>query len=313
MRKTPNAPAAASIRRRVISALTANRLPGFHFPGYFLGLEWPRIGTDRLEETMPDGPHCRAADGSIALTAFSVLLDTALATAPRLKIKRGVRQATVHLHAQFTGQPLQGKLSAKSRLESFTTGGAVREALSSVTIHAGGKPVCHAMGSFVVLPAPAGVKLAPLPWQRKGRGRVVAFDEEGLESGERAIMKACDSALRRADRRHAFIEHFWSALPQASADGARCHVKIGPQHGNRVGHVQGGLLLGLAAVTAQAAAPRHPRLSAISAWFISPGQGRSLKIRSQRFHEGRSFAGIHTEVRNADGTRVLEVVSHHAA
>jgi acyl-CoA thioesterase len=80
-----------------------------------------------------------------------------------------------------------------------------------------------------------------------------------------------------------------------------------------VGHVQGGLLLGLAAITARAAAPRHPQLSAVAAWYISPGQGRALKIASKRFHEGRSFAAVRTEVRNADGTRVLEVVSHHAA
>jgi acyl-coenzyme A thioesterase PaaI-like protein len=297
----------------MLSALAENRVPGFHFPGYFLGLEWPRLGADHLEETMPDGPHCRSADGSVALTAFSVLLDTALATAPRLRIKRGVRQATVHLHAQFTGRPLRGRLRASARLESFSAGGAVREAFSSASIHAGGGLVCRAMGSFVVLPPPPGVRLAPLPWQRKGRGRAAALDEDELESDERAVMKACDSALQLAGRSHAFIEHFWSAMPQADDRGAHCRVDIGPQHGNRVGHVQGGLLLGLAAVTAQAAAPRHHRLSAISAWFISPGQGRSLDVSSRPFHEGRSFAGIRTEIRNADGARVLEVVSHHAS
>jgi acyl-coenzyme A thioesterase PaaI-like protein len=90
-------------------------------------------------------------------------------------------------------------------------------------------------------------------------------------------------------------------------------VKLGPQHANRVGHVQGGLLLGLAAITARTAAPKHPQLSGISAWYISPGQGRALKITSKRFHDGRSFAAVRTEVRNADGSRVLEVVSHHAA
>ncbi len=305
--------AAASIRRRAIAALAANRSPGFHFPGYFLGLEWPRIGTDNLEETMPDGPHCRSADGTIALSAFSVMLDTALATAPRLKIKRGVRQATVHLHAQFTGRPLRGALSARARLESFSTGGAVREAQSSATIHAAGKPVCHAMGSFVVLPPPAGVKLAPLPWQRKPGAARRMLDEADFDAREAATLAACDAALERTNGRASFIEHFWGVLPRATPGGARCQVRIGPQHGNRVGHVQGGLLLGLAAVTAQAAAPRHPRLSAISAWFISPGQGSLLNIRSERFHEGRSFAGIRTEIRNADGIRVLEVVSHHAA
>jgi acyl-coenzyme A thioesterase PaaI-like protein len=312
VRKIP-ASTGAAIRRRVASALAANRLPGFHFPGYLLGLEWPRIGADNLRETMPDGPHCRSADGTIALSAFSVLLDTALATAPRLKIKRGVRQATVHLHAQFTGRPLQGALSANARLESFSAGGAVREAQSSAKIYAGGKPVCHAMGSFVVLPPPAGVKLAPLPWQSRSSAAQRPLDEADFDVREAATMAACDAALERADERASFIEHFWGTLPRETTDGARCRVRLGPQHGNRVGHVQGGLLLGLAAVTAQTAAPRHPRLSAISAWFISPGQGHSLKVRSERYHEGRSFAGIRTEVRNADGTRVLEVVSHHAA
>lgn len=271
------------------------------------------MGADRLVETMRDGAHCRAADGSVALTAFCVLLDTALATAPRLVIKRGVRQATVHLHAQFTGRPLRGRLSASARLDSFSSGGAVREALSSVSIEAGGKLICRAMGSFVVLPPPPGVKLAPLPWQQRNSAQKKRLSEDDLDAAERAILQACDQAIQRADRRHTFIEHFWNALPQANERGAYCRVAIGPQHGNRVGHVQGGLLLGLAATTAQAAAPRHPRLSAISAWFISPGQGDSLTISSQPFHEGRSFAGIRTEIRNADGTRVLEVVSHHAA
>ena len=91
-------------------------------------------------------------------------------------------------------------------------------------------------------------------------------------------------------------------LPVATADGARYTVKIGPHHGNRVGHVQGGLLLGLAASGARAAAPRHPVLSAIAAWYISPGQGRALRIRSRRVHEGRSFAVVRTEIVRAART-----------
>ncbi|MGH8622113.1 MAG: acyl-CoA thioesterase domain-containing protein, partial [Burkholderiales bacterium] len=129
----------------------------------------------------------------------------------------------------------------------------------------------------------------------------------------RAVLEACNAALRRADDRRAFIEHFWRILPVPTDYGARCTVRLGPQHANRVRHVQGGLLLGLAAITAQAAAPRHPQLSAVAAWYISPGEGTALKITSKRFHEGRSFAAVRTEIRNADGSRVLEVVSHHAA
>jgi len=307
-------PEAGAIRRRVLAALAENRTPGFHFPGHLLGCAWPRIGTDELEQTMLDEPLSRNVDGTTHLAALCVLLDTALATASRLKIERGARQATVHLHAQFTGTPLRGELKAHARMNGYTTGAAARQSLTSGTLHAGSVPACHASGTFVVLPPPPGVDLAPLPWQRDDAcAPATPLEPRALDPGERAVLRACDAALRRADDRHAFIEHFWGILPVATGDGARCTVKLGPQHANRVRHVQGGLLLGLAAITARAAAPGHAQLSAIAAWYISPGRGRALKIVSKRFHEGRSFAAVHTEIRNADGSRVLEVVSHHAA
>jgi acyl-coenzyme A thioesterase PaaI-like protein len=305
---------ADAIRRQVLAALAANRAPGFHFPGHLLALAWPRLGENDLEAVMPDGPQARNVDGSTNLGAFCVHLDTALATASRLKIERGARQATVHLHAQFTGAPLRGELTAHARMGGYTSGAAVRESMTTGTVYAGGAPVCHASATFVLLPPPPGVNLAPLPWQREGGDAPVApLKPRELDPDERAVLRACNAALKRADDQHAFIEHFWNAMPVQSDSGARCTVKLGPQHANRVRHVQGGLLLGLAAITARAAVPQHPQLSAIAAWYISPGQGRALKIRSQRFHEGRSFAAVRTEIRNADGSRALEVVSHHAA
>ncbi len=304
---------ADAIRRQVSLALAANRAPGFHYPGFLLGLTWPRIGESELEEVMPDTPRARNVDGSINLAAFCVLLDTALATASRLKAGGGVRQATVHLHAQFTGAPLRGELQARARFDGYAPAAATRQSLTSGTFYADGERVCHASGTFIVLPPPPGVNLGPLPWQRAGQAPVSPIARSELQPDERAVMRTCESALKRAGPQHAFIEHFWGALPAPTADGARCTVKIGPQHGNRVGHVQGGLLFGLGAITARAAAPNHPQLSAIAAWYISPGQGRTLRIRSRRIHEGRSFAAVRTEIRNADGSRVLEVVSHHAA
>jgi len=302
-----------SIRRQVILALAANRTPGFHYPGHFLELNWPRVGDNDLEEVMPDRPQCRNVDGSLNLAAFCVQLDTALATASRLKIERGARQATVHLHAQFTGAPLHGELRAHTQMGGYTTGAAARQSMTSGTVYAGGVPVCHASGTFIVLPPPPGVNLAPLPWQRESGESASPLKLKDLEPDERAVLRACNSALRRADDQRAFIEHFWGALPVQTGTGSRCTVRLGPQHGNRVGHVQGGLLLGLAATTARAAAPQHPQLSAIAAWYISPGQGPALKITSRRFHDGRSFAAVRTEIRNADGSQVLEVVSHHAS
>jgi len=301
------------IRHQVQLALAANRTPGYHYPGYLLGCHWLRIGKADLDAILPGGPQGRNVDGTANLAGFCILLDVALATAARLEVERGARQATVHLHAQFTGVPLRGELRAHARLDGYTTGSPARQSMVHGTVYAGDAPVCHASGTFIQLPPPPGVTLAPLPWQRQSGESASPLDPKEFTTDERAIMKACKAALRRADPQHAFIEHLWGALPVPTGTGSRCTVKIGPQHANRIGHVQGGLLLGLAAITARAAAPKHLQLSGISAWYISPGQGRALKITSKRFHDGRSFAAVRTEVRNAGGSRVLEVVSHHAA
>ena len=82
-----------TIRRQVLPALAANRTPGYHYPGYLLGCHWPRIGGDDLDAAMPDAPLARNVDGTASLAGFCVLLDVALATASRLKIERGARQA----------------------------------------------------------------------------------------------------------------------------------------------------------------------------------------------------------------------------
>lgn len=304
---------ADAIRNQVLLGLAGNRSPGFHFPGYFLQLAWPRIGEDSIDETMAAGPHCLDADGNISLAALCVMLDTALATAPRLKIEPGARQATVQLHVQFTGHLARGDLMMTSRLTGFSAGTAVRQSLAGGTLFSEGKPVCHANGSFVVLPPPPGITLAPLPWQRAQGLQPEPLTLSELDAGERAVMRACEAALVKADKDHAFIEHFWSVLPEPAKYGARCSVKNGQHLGNRVGHVQGGILLGLAAATAKAAVPRHPMLSGISAWFISPGKGTILRIRSKVLHAGRSFAVVRTEITTADGSRVLEAVSNHAA
>ena len=262
---------------------------------------------------MPAGPHCRDADGNIDLAVLGVMLDTALATAPRLRIEPGARQATVQLNVQFTGHPARGDLMMTSKLMGFTAETAVRQSLASGTLFSAGQPVCHARGTFVMLPPPAGVTLAPLPWQSDGGLKPGPLAVSELDAGERTVIRACDAALAKADDKHSFIEHFWSVLPEATNYGARCSVKNGLHLGNRVGHVQGGILLGLAAATAKAAAPRHPALSGISAWFISPGKGKALRIRSKVLHAGRSFAVVRTEIRTTDGSRVLEAVSNHAA
>jgi acyl-coenzyme A thioesterase PaaI-like protein len=305
-------PHAEAIRTRVARALAANRTPGFHFPGYFLELTWPRIGGHTVLQAMKSGPHCTNADGSLSPAALGIALDSALATAPRLVIEPGARQATVHLSVQYTGQPVRAHLEVEASLEGFFASEAVRQALVRGVMTSEGQTVCYASGTFVVVPPPPGVKLAPLPWQSSSQEPRAPLSQRELTPTERIAMRAADAALARSDTKHAFIEHFWGALPRSVEGGATCRVKIGPQIGNRVGHVQGGILYGLAQATAAAAVPRHPAVSNISMWYVSPGQGRSLSVRARVIHAGRSFAVVRTEIKTSDGKRVLEAVSNHA-
>jgi acyl-coenzyme A thioesterase PaaI-like protein len=54
-------------------------------------------------------------------------------------------------------------------------------------------------------------------------------------------------------------------------------------------------------------------LSNLSAFFLAPGHGAALAIRSHLLRAGRTLAVVRTEIRNADGERVLETISDHVA
>lgn len=304
---------AEAIQRRTLRALAGNRVPGFHFAGYFIDFEWPHVGERDVVQTLEVGAHCTDADGTVDPAVMGVHVDGVLASSARRGVAPGARLATVNLTLQYTGQAASaGPLSGEALLEGFYEGGAVRHAITRGVISSGGRPVCYASGTFVVLPAPPDVKLGPLPWE-SGGAAPQPLEKKDLTVIERAVVRAARAALKAGDARHAFIERFWGILPKPAPGGALCRVKITPQIGNRVGHVQGGILLGLAQATASAAVPGHPAVSTISAWYISPGHGKALTVRSRVIHAGRSFAVVKTEIRNADRSLVLEAVSNHAS
>ena len=84
----------------------------------------------------------------------------------------------------------------------------------------------------------------------------------------------------------------------------------GPHVGNRVGNVQGGILMGLAAVTAAAALPENFMLSTLAAAFISPGEGPALKRARAWCTKRQRLAVVRTEVLRSDGRRVLDVTEY---
>lgn len=303
------------IRRRLLAGLAADRTPGFSFTGHFLDTTWPWVGTDRAKVTIPPGPWSSDRNGRIELTALLMTIDIALSTATRLFIIPGERLATTNLHARFTGAPLAGQPLFEGIYEGESTGDAVGQLLSRAVVTCGDTALCHASATFVRLPPPPGGRvLTPLPWQQPDFKPATPLDPAELDAREREVLATAEAAIAASNAGDAsFLRHFWNILPvPVDGGGAYSRMTTGPHTANRVGHVQGGLLMGLAAETAMAAVPRHTVLSNITAWFLSPGKGTALECTSTPIHTGRSFAVVKTEILGEGGVRVLEAVTAHA-
>lgn len=307
-------PDADHIRARLLRAIAGNRIAGLNFPGYFLDIEWGDITGESARFAIADGPHCRDASGEVDIAALAVLADMALATTTRRGVAPGTWLATtLHMQMQFTGAPAKGSVSASARLLDLSVGTALRRSLSSAVLCAHGQPVCHASGEFVLLEPPPGVQFASLPWLHASRSELAPVKESALDAHERAILKAGDAALAKSSPQAAFIQHFWGGAPKQTASGASNRVAIGAHLCNRVGDVQGGIVFGIAAHCAASAVAPGMMLSNVSAWYISPGRGKALVVKSRLVHAGRNIAVVRTEIKTSSGKRVLEAVTHHVA
>ncbi len=228
-----------------------------------------------------------------------------------MEIDPSARTATLALRIEFTGAPARGLLRAEAKSDGFSPHTALAQAATAGTIRAAGAEVARISGIWVSPPAPEGRALDPLPWERKQAAIVPALAPAQLDALEKSVMRRVRQALRAAPH-GGFLRNLWQPAVRHTPRGAASRLAVGTHVGNRVGHVQGGLLLYAALATAIGAVPHHPLLTAASAWFISPGLGKALRSRSTVLQKGRNVAVVRTEVFATGGKRVLEVVSNHA-
>lgn len=297
------------IRSRVLRGIALNRRPGLHFPGNFLDVSFDRVARDASRLSIGPGPWCADADGQTDFGVLAILADLALAAGIRANLGRETRLATVSMQLQFTGARRAGRLRASGQFEGFFRHGAGKLGMSRVTVAGEAGQICYGTGSFMALPAPERVTLHPVPLRTRKSPEPRALQDKDLSEPETKILRHADAALAA---RGAFISNFWGIHPERSATGAQCRLKNGLHIGNRVGHAQGGILLGMAAATAAAALPPHWALSGVSAWYTSPGEGPVLRASSRVVHHGRLTAVVRTRI-SAAGRRVLEVVTTHCA
>lgn len=307
-----------AIIEHVARAVAASRIPGLHFPGFFLGIRTHRLDEDGVSISIPQGPHCTNADGTMNIGAIAVVTDLALGGAMRVHYGHAIRMATLTMQLNFTGIPARGDLRADTRFDGLIQGISSRQGRMSGEVYAGKDLLIRATASFGTPPAPPDAKLTDMPWFEAHKAQSMEpIPDAQLHKRELDIIRRAKAALRAAEKDagrhgHAFIEHFWSQLPRKTRDGAVCSVPLALHNGNRVGHAQGGVLFAMAVSTAMKALPAASVLTSATAWYIRPGTGHKLKVRSRILQQGRTTVVVLTEVSDAEGHRVLEAMTTHA-
>lgn len=297
-----------AIRARVAEAIALNREPGFHFAGHFVQMSFDRTDPADTHVHVATGAHCNDRDGRANIGVVGMLADMALAASIRGGMDPATRLATVSMSLQFTGVPAMGELHAASQFEGFFDAGSSRQAQSRVVLQGGAGPICHGHGAFMPLDPPPGFKLFPMP---SGERHAPPVPERDLSREERALLKHADATLAAGP--DDFLRRFWGySDARRTKQGAACAMRNGAHVANRVHHVQGGILLGLAASTADAALPPSWALTGITACFLSPGQGRALRAAAKVVHHGLMTAVVRTEILGPGRRRVLEALSTHA-
>lgn len=303
--------ALAPTLQRVLRAIRRRREHGFHFAGNFLAVSFDRVTTEESLVSMK--AECHARDGTIDGTALGVLADLALAAPVRAALPADTRLATVNMQLQLTGAPCHAPVTARSSFHGFIHGAAGRQAVSRVTLHGAGQEIGLGTATFMVLDLPPGTPIPFLTPVDPALDEAPLLDpERDLDPGERAVFEHARMALGDSKADDDFLDRLWGYRTRPHKGGASGTLANGPHIGNRVGHVQGGVLLGFAQATSQAALPAGWGLSSVTACYVSPGEGRELKAQAEVVHQGRTTAVTRVAIATDEGRRVLDVLATHS-
>jgi len=281
--------------------MRAHRTPGWHLPAHLLELNFDRIEAEEARVSMPVGPHCLDRNGAVHRAAIMVLADVAMAGALRIRFGATARLATVTARLNFASARAAQHLQAIATCRMDISGTVVQLTVCTVGIYSGSELLCSGEATFVVLDNRRGTAMHPLPRTSTLYG-VEPLGVDELTAEEHAVL----SLARRADTspppRESFLEAFWGMVPKAGDGWAECAFERGMHVANRVGDVQGGVLLGLAAQTCVAVLSEDWRLVEASARYLAAADtGRSLLARAELVRMGRNIAFVECSVTDESG------------
>jgi len=298
---------------RVLKALSLQRDAPWHLPGYYLGITYDSVDHHRAMLSM-DLESNLNVHGQPLPVALCILADVALAASIRGEVGFETRLATISDKLTFTGQHATQRLVANSRGRFQSDDNAIAIRNSGVTILSGETEICFAEGSFAVLERPADRPVQSQPdhhsWEQIDLLAVNDLSVQENDTYQRALQALADRANDKTQpEKTTFTETFWGLTPTSEGHAATCEIQCGLHIGNRVGHVQGGVLLGLAINTSLATVRDGWRMLEINALFIRPGTEGVLTATSQIVNAGRNLAHVLCEIRTATGRLVLQAQS----
>jgi acyl-coenzyme A thioesterase PaaI-like protein len=285
-----------------LKSVARTRAFGMHFFGHFLGIS--TTSSDGKEATlhlgMPFGggdmPGGEESNWMTSPTALATLADLGLSAAIRKELGPNHRLGTVTLGIHLVDTLVRGPVTALStpRWGSAAEGhGYARSDLYG----ASGQLVGIAEGWFVVLPVPDGVKLPPPLWEGLDLPAVPQLSPEDLNSDESSCVSAAARAIRRSVSKgtplaEELLDIKWSG--EEGADLVKGETRLGPEHANRVGHVQGGATYGAAAAAAARVAGPGTRLVDGRLQYLTPAEGPILITEARVLRRGKraTFVGV---------------------
>jgi acyl-coenzyme A thioesterase PaaI-like protein len=281
-------------REYALGAVARTRAHGMHFWGQFLGISHQRTSDGRsllrlVPEDLP--PQARPSTAALATVA-----DIALGSAVRLAVGAGRRLGTTTLSLHHVTEP-QGTVVTDS--EAVWVDPDRSKCLAHAVLRDETEQVvATAQGWFLVLPVPDGLELAVMPWERDETAPVGPVTDADLDDAEKlAVETATESSMRAAahgtSAREALLGVQWEAALEGRVRG---FAPVGPHIANRVGHVQGGAMYGVAAAAAARAAGPGLRLADGTMQYLRPGQGQILTVEAVPSRTGRRAAFVDVRV-----------------
>jgi acyl-coenzyme A thioesterase PaaI-like protein len=280
---------------RALGAVARTRATGLHFFGHFLDVSPAPGDKDRLRLVLQPEPVPHP--GPVSPVAVATLADLVMGWSIRERLGPGRRLGTTSLSVHHLHKVAPGPITADAaavRVDDDPEGGLARCEIRDVN----GTLVAAVDGWFLAVPPPAGRPLPPVPWETSPAAQppMTTLASDDLDAQERtAVDEACAAAARAEAHGTSVVEELL-ALEWVESEGQlSATMRIGPQHSNRVGHVQGGVLYGAAALSAARLVGSNARITAGALQFLRPAEGATLDCRASVLRRGRR--AIFCEVR----------------